>query len=223
MSISTRESDIVPLLANDDTRSSEDIMADYLATRSEHLYEQLYARHCQDVHEFLVRFLRNYHDAEEVTQYVFLRMYQRPQSYRPGRLVHPWLIGIARHEAADFLAMRNAKKRCDKGVQTFSLTCTSSDESCDSFAAEIPDQRESLPDEEAALREIHNELQQCVASLRDCDRDVIRLVHLDEMSHRQTAELLGISEGTVRNRNRRGLSMLRDILGESHEGKEPAA
>lgn len=219
MPVSTRESELTTPLDNDDTRSSEDIMAEYLATRSEHLH----ARHRKDVHDFLVRFLNDYHDAEEVTQHVFLRIHQRSQSYRPGRLVHPWLMGIAHNEAVDFLEMKNAKKRCDEGTRTFSLTCTSSDESRDSFAAVLPDQRELLPDEEAALREILNELHQCVASLRDCDRDVIRSVHLDGMSHRQTAEVLGVPEGTVRSRNRRGLAALRDMLGQVDESSDPAA
>ena len=138
-------------------------------------------------------------------------------------MVHAWLMGIAHNEAVDFLELRSAKKRCDEDMPTFSLTCTSSDDSGDSFAAELPDQRESMPDEEVASREIHVELRQCVADLQECDRNVIQLVHFDGMSQRQTAEILGVSEGMVRNRNRRGLAMLQDMLSEGYESKEPAA
>ena len=206
------------------SRSSEQLMAEYQATRCEDLFEQLYARYYKIVHDFITNFLGNYHDAEEVAQLVFLRVYQRPQSYRPGRKVHPWLMGIAHNEAVDFHDLRNARKRRDEDTKTFSLTCTSSDGSGGLFAAELPDQRESMPDEEAALREIHSELQQCVADLRECDRNVIQLVYLEGMSRQQAAENLGVSEGAVSNRNRRGLSSLRNMLGETnevYEEKEP--
>jgi len=222
MSETAHTPEIAASSVNNDSRSSEDILAEYQTTRSEHLFEQLHARHRNDVHDFLTRYLGDFHDAEEVTQQVFLRIHQRPQSYRPGRRISPWLMAIAHNEAVDFREMQNAKKRCDEG-RIFSLSCTSSDESRDSLAAELPDQREPMPDEEVALREILGELHQCMANLRECDRDVIRLVHLRGMSHRQTAEVLGIPEGTVRSRNRRGLSMLRDMLGDERENKESAA
>lgn len=77
---------------------------------------------------------------------------------------------------------------------------------------------DSIPDDAHDPREsaIQNERDSHVqAALRELDpdvREVITLRHIDGLSSREVAEILGVAEGTVWSRLHRGLDVLRSIL-----------
>jgi RNA polymerase sigma-70 factor, ECF subfamily len=57
-------------------------------------------------------------------------------------------------------------------------------------------------------------LRPALERLREADREVLVLRHLEQLSTRETAEVLGVSEGAVKVRLLRALERLRDLLDE---------
>src|SRR5262249_44943760 len=70
-------------------------------------FEELVLRHEDRIFNFLHQFTRNRHDAEDLTQETFLKVYQNLHRYKPALAFAPWLFTIARRTAASHF--RSAK------------------------------------------------------------------------------------------------------------------
>ncbi len=69
--------------------------------------ETLVARYQMSVYSLTLRMLGNPADAEDATQEIFLRAFQRLHQYRPAEPFGAWLHGIARHHSIDVLRRRS--------------------------------------------------------------------------------------------------------------------
>jgi len=65
-------------------------------------YSELIARYGPRIHGFLHRLVGNAHDAEDLTQDVFVKAYQNIHSFDTQRSFRPWIFTIARRTAANF-------------------------------------------------------------------------------------------------------------------------
>ncbi len=68
--------------------------------------EALLAQYQMLVYNLALRMLDNAADAEDATQDVFLRAFQRLGQYRPDEAFGAWLAGITRHHCIDMLRRR---------------------------------------------------------------------------------------------------------------------
>lgn len=130
--------------------------------------------------------LRNCHDAEDVVQEVFLRVYR--SGSKGVRDTHAWLARIAFRLAIDRL-------RKTQPSELGELQPASSDASAEHVAI----QRERV----AYLRKI-------IAALPDELRYPLVLSAIEELNSRQIAEVLGISESAVRGRVFRAREILKE-------------
>jgi len=71
----------------------------------------LYARYSARVHSYLLGLLRDPHDAEDITQLVFIRLYAKIALYRPEAPFEAWLLRVARNLALDYLRQRRPEPR----------------------------------------------------------------------------------------------------------------
>jgi len=138
----------------------------------------------------LKRLCRNSHDAEDVFQDTAVRVW-RNFANRP-RLRNPkaWLIKIAYRAFLDL----HAKRRVHEPFI----------ESEDAHSQDPLKQTERADD----LRQMHG----AVAGLPESMREVIVLHYTGGLTLRQTADVLGISTGTVKSRLNTGLAKLRSVL-----------
>jgi RNA polymerase sigma factor (sigma-70 family) len=67
---------------------------------------QLVERFQAEVFGLCVRLLHHRHDAEDVTQEVFLRVFRSLHRWDPGRPLKPWVMGIAVNRCRTWLAQR---------------------------------------------------------------------------------------------------------------------
>jgi RNA polymerase sigma-70 factor (ECF subfamily) len=65
-------------------------------------YAELLDRYGPRIHRFLLGLVGNAHDAEDLTQVVFVKAYRNIHSFDTMRSFGPWLFAIARRTAATF-------------------------------------------------------------------------------------------------------------------------
>jgi len=142
--------------------------------------------------------------AEDLAQEVFLRVWRKLETFRPGEPLRPWLLRLATNACINAL-----KKRRPVPVSMLG------DDEGDAHepVAETPDAGEV-----ASRREMAEHLERAIAQLPDDYRLIVTLRHVEEMSYEEIAATLGRPLGTVkvqlfraRERLRR---MLSPILGE---------
>jgi RNA polymerase sigma-70 factor (ECF subfamily) len=73
--------------------------------------------------------------------------------------------------------------------------------------------RQSGPGARLQRQELQDRVRSALAALRDADREILVLRHLEGLSAKEIAAILGISEGAVNTRHVRALQRLRDLFG----------
>ena len=106
--------------------TGEQVDVDDLAVRlrdgSRDALAEAYREWSSLVHTLALRSLGNHHDAEDVTQQVFVAAWRSRHTLRPDRgTVAGWLVGITRHTVADLHAKRARLARDAAAVAAQSL------------------------------------------------------------------------------------------------------
>ncbi|WP_090969188.1 RNA polymerase sigma factor [Nocardioides exalbidus] len=173
----------------DDVRS----LASRLVAGEEAALEAIFDRWSALVHTFALRALADHHDAEEVTQQVFVSAWQARHTLVPTPGALPaWLLGIARHKVADVRAARARDARKVARV------------------AAVPDAT-TVHDEELVDRVV---VRQVVDEMPDPRRAILRLAFWGDLTHNQIADRTELPLGTVKSHLRRGLLELHHRLEE---------
>jgi len=172
-----------------------------IAQADQAAFMQLYQRYCNLVYSLALRVLRHPTLAEEVTQDVFLKLWQQPQRWNPllGQF-SSWLLTITRNAAIDRLRKEQRHPHVDQEDQA------------DLFAAQAAQGAISdnpLWFEGQILRHL---LQQ----LPEEQRQLIELAFFQGYTHSELAEGLAMPLGTVKTRLRSGLQKLRSLWEEAH-------
>lgn len=144
--------------------------------------------------------LKNEDDSFDVSQEVFIRLYNAAGSFRCESTLKTWLYRMCKNCAYDF--MRKYYKH-----KAVSLTQNADDED---KIEDIPS--ESNPEEEVLRSEKIKMVHKAINELPEEQREIIVLRELEGMSYTEISSVLGINEGTVKSRISRGREALRKIL-----------
>jgi RNA polymerase sigma-70 factor (ECF subfamily) len=145
------------------------------------------------------RFTRRFDVAEELTQDVFMKIYQNLGSFRPENgSLQSWLLRVGRNCIID--QYRHTRRQ--KNVQGSDMLET----------FEFEDSRSARADETVYGREKARVLMEAVHSLPDDLKQAVLLRDIEEMTYQEIAALLSIPEGTVKSRINRGRIELAKLL-----------
>lgn len=158
--------------------------------------------HSDRVYRLALRLTGNRHDAEDLTQEVFVRVFRSLHTYTPGTF-EGWLHRITTNLFLD-QARRKQRIRFD----------ALSDERVARLASASPS-----PDLAYADQTFDDDVAAALASLPPDFRAAVVLCDIEGLSYEEIAEILGAKLGTVRSRIHRGRALLRGAL--SH--RAPAA
>jgi RNA polymerase sigma-70 factor (ECF subfamily) len=165
----------------------------------------LYDRYGRLVYTIAIHVVGDGETAEEITQDVFVRVWEGAGSYRPDMAkVTSWLVSIARHRSIDELRRRGVRPEKD----SFSWP----EESGAEIANGLPVLEGPEDEVESALR--NQRVRQAVATLSVDQRTVLGLAYFQGLSHSEIAERLGQPLGTVKSRIRIAMQKLRDVMAE---------
>lgn len=156
---------------------------------------EIYRRHGGAVHALATRVLGRGQPAEDVTQDVFVDLWQRPERFDPERgSLRTFLLTMAHGRAVDLLradaARRAREERTARGTAMAGYD----------IEHEIWD---------LAVAE---QVRAAVADLPEEERRAIELAYFGGHTYREVARILGAPEGTVKSRIRAGLRRMRAVI-----------
>ncbi|MBV6728464.1 RNA polymerase sigma factor SigE [Nocardioides daeguensis] len=151
--------------------------------------------HSDRVYRLALRLTGNRHDAEDLTQEVFVRVFRSLHTYTPGTF-EGWLHRITTNLFLD-QARRKQRIRFD----------ALSDERAARLASASP-----APDLAYAEQTFDDDVAAALASLPPDFRAAVVLCDIEGLTYEEIAEILGAKLGTVRSRIHRGRALLRTAL-----------
>ena len=147
--------------------------------------EPLYRIANPSVYAFALSLLKNSHDAEEIAQECFVRVYLGAAGYRPQGKPMAWLIAITRNICLDRL--RERAKHAHAPMEDW----------------------ESYVEQAAVSSEDRLVLEQCMNALDDAERQIVVLHAVGGMKHRETAHLMGMTLTAVLSKYSRAIKKLK--------------
>jgi RNA polymerase sigma-70 factor (ECF subfamily) len=154
--------------------------------------------------------LNNPADAEEVAQEAVLKAFKALPRFRGEAKFSTWLIQITINEAR--LKLRKERRHLYE-----SLDEQRTDEQGDYFPKDFADWRE-IPSEILHRKELREALKRALNSLPPKYREVLILRDIQHLSIQETAQVLGITEGSVKTRLLRARYQMRDALAPGIDG-----
>jgi len=170
-----------------------DVLMARVRERDPEAFESIYDLHHRLVYGIASRMLDDATAAEDVTQSVFLKIWNSPGSYRSGNFA-AWLVRVTRNRSLDVLRARATRSE-----------------------SPLP---ESLPEgesmEDAAVARFDAQrVRRALAALPEEQRLAIEMGFFGGITHEEIARSTGTPLGTVKTRIRAGLQKLRGALDET--------
>ena len=182
--------------------SDDDALISAVASGDAGAYRELSARYLTPIVRYASRLLGDPHEAEDVAQETFLKLWQDAGRYEArGHKPSTWLFRIAHNQCVDRLRRRRP------------------------IASEAPDEREGgeRPSGELSRKQLAATVQAALAALPERQRAAIALIHDEAMSHAEAAQVLGCGVEAVESLLSRARRTLRTTLAATaaeHRGDE---
>jgi RNA polymerase sigma factor (sigma-70 family) len=150
------------------------------------------------VHTLAARITSDHDAAQDVTQEVFVHLWERPDAYDPQRgALRTWLCLLARRRALDWSRRRHARARYQSTAAT----------------AELATHRGHADVDEALTWETEAKaVREAVRALPEAQREAVLLAYFEGHTYREVARELRIPEGTAKSRLRVALANVADRL-----------
>lgn len=182
-------------------RTDEDLVAAYISGE-EGAFSKLVERHLKTVYSFVIRFVGDAQEAEDIAQETFLKAWKSLKQYKvESSKFKTWILRIARNTAIDYL-----RKRKNIPFSEFET-----EDGQNILVETVPDTAE-LPDLLFAKLEDTATLSKAVAKLSPEAREVLLLHYTNGLTFLEIGEILGQPQNTVKSRHHRALLNLRTIL-----------
>ena len=155
--------------------------------------------------------LNNEADAEEVAQEAILKAFKAIGKFRGEAKFSTWIIQITMNEAR--MKLRKDRRHLYESLDE----SRKGEDDGDYIPKDFADWRE-IPSEALDSARLRSALQKGLASLPPKYRQVIVLRDVENLSIAETAEMMGITEATVKTRLLRARLMMRDALAPGYDG-----
>ncbi len=144
-------------------------------------FRTLYARHNVRVFRFILRFIKDEGQAEDLIGEVFLDVWRQADRFEGRSSVSTWILGMAR-----FKALSSLRKTTDAEID-------------EDKAAAIADEADN-PETVSQKLDKAKAIRRCIDQLSPEHREIVDLVYYQEKSISEVAEIVGIPENTVKTR-----------------------
>ena len=160
-------------------------------------FEELVRRYQRPISAYVYRMVGNYESALDLTQEIFIKVYNSLRRYREEFKFSTWIYKIAHNSAVDHLRRNSTREQ--------SLVMGPEG---DQFDLPLESSRLS-PEQESERKERRGEIESVVRTLPANYRELIILRHSQDLSYEEIVEVTGLPLGTVKNRLFRAREMMR--------------
>ncbi|HUT21545.1 MAG TPA: sigma-70 family RNA polymerase sigma factor [Anaerolineae bacterium] len=167
-------------------------------------FSNLVEAYQKPVYNLAYRMLGNSVEAEDAAQEAFIRAYTRLDTYDPSRKFSSWMLSIASHYCIDVLRRRR-------------ITLLSIEELPPMADVSMP--RSAHPEHVVARGQVADQVQQLLGTLPEHYRTPIILRYWYDMSYREIAETMGVTESTIKTRLHRARARLAEC---AQQGRDVA-
>ena len=190
-------SSVSPVFSRDFSAVSDRELVAIAVTGFDGSFEELVRRYQRPISAYVYRMVGNYESALDLTQEIFIKVYNSLKRYRSEFKFSTWIYKIAHNAAVDHLRRSSTREQ--------SLVAGTEG---DTYDLPIESARLS-PEQESEQRERRVEIEAVVRSLPANYRELIILRHSQDLSYEEIVEVTGLPLGTVKNRLFRAREMMR--------------
>ena len=163
-------------------------------------FEELVRRYQRPIAAYVYRMVGDYDAALDLTQEVFIKVYNSLGRYRPEFKFSTWIYRIAHNAAIDHLRRHAASEQALVEPATYDR------------GEVVIASRRMTPEQESERDERCGEIEAVVQLLPPAYRELIVLRHSHDLSYDEIAEVTGLPLGTVKNRLFRAREAMREEL-----------
>lgn len=154
-------------------------------------FETLVRRYQKPIYHLALRMVKDPEDAEDITQTVFVKAYEKLDSFNPEHQFFSWIYRIAVNESINF---SKRQKRLDE------------------YESGITAVQQLTPEENFRSAELSEYIGDAISRLKMDYRLVLVLKHFHDFSYQEMSEVLQIPEKTVKSRLFTARQQLKEIL-----------
>lgn len=155
-------------------------------------FDRVYQQYAPSMFGICMRYAACKDDAEEILQQTFIRVYEQREKADPNRPLGPWIKTITIHTAINFL----------KATKKMVLMEN------ESFFEPAPE----WIDAEETEKDLKTRLLDLLAEMPEGYRVIFNLFVLDNLTHKEIAEYLGVTEGTSKSQLAKAKNWLKNKL-----------
>ena len=163
-------------------------------------FEELVRRYQRPITAYVYRMLNDYESSLDVTQEVFIKVYNSLDKYSSDYKFSTWLYRIAHNAAIDYMRRNSANLQ--------SLETETED---GAYQLQLESSLPS-PEQMQERNEWKSEIEAVVKCLPAVYRELILLRHAQDLSYDEIAEITQLPLGTVKNRLFRAREMMREMF-----------
>ena len=180
--------------------------------RNERTYNELYNRVRPGLKSYIWKVLKDQEAVEDVLSNTLIKLWTKIDQYKPEYQISTWLYRIAFNESLGYIRERNKKYSLD-GMKEFGIEVSEGAQLNETLSMLIEDttamkSENDFWDEENELMSKYNQALSCINDLKPMYRDMLSDRLISKMKYEEIASKHDVSLQTVKNRIRRGKSIV---------------
>lgn len=197
-----------------------ELTENYIATKSHADYTALYNRVKPGLTKYVANIIKDGDIAEDIAVNTLIKMWTKIDQYDPQYQITTWLYRIAMNESLGYIRQRNKSTSMDRLRDDFGVEVNASGALESTSIQDLMQESEMKTEmdfysEEEDLMNRYEEALQAIRDLKPLYRDILVDRLINNMKYKDIAVKHNINLQTVKNRIRRGRTLITEAIGGS--------
>ncbi len=172
-------------------------------------FSAIYSEHEKPVFNYILRMVQDRADAEDLTQELFVRVYQNLPDFRADARVSTWIYRLATNICLDHFRKKSYLQK--KKTESLEMVVSNRSDTTTPFPV-LADKAALRPDEVAIRSDMKEQFHYFLRQLSENYRTVFILAELQELKNQEIADILDCSLETVKIRRHRARKQVKKLL-----------